>query len=384
MIICEGVDFEMVKRTAGIEIKQKNRTNIFQLLYNHDGLSRQDVVTALNLSLPTVTQNLTELMEEGLVIEYGSIGNTGGRRAKCYAINRLARTAIGLDITKNHISVAAVDIKGDVILHHRVRHPFSRTEAYAQKLAEMVEWVISEAKLDRGNILGVGIGLPGLVSEDHERVIYGETLNFTGAVREEFAKYIPFPTALYHDTHAACFAEIWNNQDVENAFYMMVNNSLGGAIYIKRHIYSGDSARPGEIGHIPLVPNGRRCYCGKLGCADAYCSISLLSSYTDGNLGAFFALLKSGDAKARALWEEYIGYLTTVINTVRVMLDADVILGGYIGEYIEDYIGELRVLAAEKNPFDDNADYLIPCKCKTAAVAIGAALDYISNFISTI
>ena len=136
MIICEGVDFEMVKRTAGIEIKQKNRTNIFQLLYNHDGLSRQDVVTALNLSLPTVTQNLTELMEEGLVIEYGSIGNTGGRRAKCYAINRLARTAIGLDITKNHISVAAVDIKGDVILHHRVRHPFSRTEAYAQKLAE--------------------------------------------------------------------------------------------------------------------------------------------------------------------------------------------------------------------------------------------------------
>ena len=100
----------MEKRTAGVEIKQKNRTSIFQLLRRHEGLSRQDIVTMLRLSLPTVTQNLVELMEEGIVEECGSIGNTGGRRAKSYAINCQARVAIGLDITKNHISVAVVDM----------------------------------------------------------------------------------------------------------------------------------------------------------------------------------------------------------------------------------------------------------------------------------
>lgn len=374
----------MEKRTAGVEIKQKNRTSIFQLLRNHKGLSRQDVVTMLHLSLPTVTQNLTELMEEGLVVEGGTIGNTGGRRAKSYAINCRARTAIGLDITKNHISVAAVDMKGDVITHQRVRYPFARTDDYARKLAEMVEWAIEESQIDRRSILGVGIGVPGLVSEDHERVTYGETLNFTGAVKEEFAKYIPFPTALHHDVHAACFAETWNNKDIKNAFYVMINNSLGGAIYVNHHLYFGDTTRSGEIGHITLVPNGRRCYCGKLGCVDSYCSTGNLASLTDGNLGAFFALLKEGDSQAEAVWTEYMGYLATAINMIRMLFDCDVILGGYIGEYIDAYINDLRLLTAEKNPFGDNADYLLPCKCKTAAVATGAALDYVSSFLEII
>ena len=374
----------MEKRTAGIEIKQKNRTSIFQLLRSHEGLSRQDIVSSLHLSLPTVTQNLTELMEEGLVVECGSIGNTGGRRARSYTANRYARTAIGLDITKNHISVAAVDMKGELIAHQRVRYSFARTDEYARKLADMVEWVIGESQIDRESILGVGIGVPGLVSEDHERVTYGETLNFTGAEKEEFTKYIPYPAALYHDVYAACFAETWKDKDVRNIFYMMINSSLGGAIYINNQLYSGDTTRSGEIGHIPLVPNGRRCYCGKLGCVDAYCSTSLLSSLTDGNLGAFFALLDQGDAKAREVWNEYLGHLATAVNVVRMMLDCDVILGGYIGEFIDAYVDELRDLVAEKNPFDENSDYLLPCKCKTAAVATGAALDYISTFINGI
>ena len=374
----------MEKRTANIEIKQKNRTNIFQLLRAREGLSRQDIVSALNLSLPTVTQNLTELREEGLVTEIGSIGNTGGRRARSYAVNRMARTAIGLDITKNHISVAAVDMKGDLIAHHRTRWPFARTDEYARKLADMVQGLIDDAQIDQRSVLGVGIGLPGLVSEDHSYVTYGETMNFTGAHKEEFAKYIPFPTAMYHDVHAACFAETWDNKDIRNVFYLMINNSLGGAIYIDHKLYPGDTTRSGEIGHITLIPGGRRCYCGKLGCVDAYCSSSILSAMTDGNLGAFFALLKDGDPDARALWEEYRTHLATTVNLVRMVLDCDIILGGYIGEYIDPYIEEIRKLAAQQNPFDNQSDYLLPCRCKTAAVAIGAALGYISAFLSGI
>lgn len=374
----------MEKRTAGVEIKQKNRTSIFQLLRRHEGLSRQDIVTMLRLSLPTVTQNLVELMEEGIVEECGSIGNTGGRRAKRYAINCQARVAIGLDITKNHISVAVVDMKGNVIAHQRVRFPFARTDEYAKKLADMVEWGVAETQIDRKSILGVGIGVPGLVSADHDRVIYGETLNFSGAEVDEFSKYIPYPTALYHDVHAACFAETWNNKDIKNAFYIMINNSLGGAIYVNHHLYSGDTTRSGEIGHITLVPNGRRCYCGKLGCVDTYCSTGNLASLADGNLGAFFDLLEAGDPQAKYVWTEYIGYLATAINMIRMLFDCDVILGGYIGEYIDTYIDDLRKLIAEKNPFDDNSDYLLPCKCKTAAVATGAALGYISSFLETI
>lgn len=374
----------MEKRTANIEIKQKNRTDIFRLLRNKGGLSRQDIVTALHLSLPTVTQNLSELMEEGLVEEAGSVGNTGGRRARSYAVNNWARTAVGLDITQNHISAAVVDMGGRLITHQRIRHPFARTDEYAHRLAEMVDEAIVRADIKRENILGVGIGVPGLVSDDHETVIYGETLNFTGADKQEFAKYIPFPTALYHDVNAACFAEIWQKGDIENVFYVMLNNSIGGAIYVDHKLYEGDTVRAGELGHITVVPNGRRCYCGRRGCVDAYCSSERLSTLTDGNLGAFFERLKQKDPKACELWNEYIEHLTTVLNISRVMLDCNIILGGYVGAYIDDYMNDLRRLTAEKNPFEDHADYLLPCKCKVAAVAMGAALNYISAFVNTI
>lgn len=374
----------MERRPAGIEIKLKNRTSIFQLLRQHDGLSRQDVVTMLRLSLPTVTQNLTELMEEGLVVESGSIGNTGGRRAKSYAVNGRARTAIGLEITKNHIAVAVVDMKGNVLVHQRVRYPFAKTDDYAGKLADLVQWGIEEAQIDSESVLGVGIGIPGLVSEDHKRVTYGETLNFTGAEVGEFAKYIPYPAALYHDVHAACFAETWNNKEIKNAFYIMIHNSVGGAVYVNHHLYSGDTTRSGEIGHITLVPNGRRCYCGKLGCVDAYCSTANLVAMTNGNLGAFFGLLEAGDAQAKAAWAEYMEHLSAAINMIRMLFDCDVILGGHIGEYIDAYMDDLRVLTAQKNPFDDNAEYLQPCRFKKAAVATGAALGYISDFLETV
>ena len=54
----------MDQKITNIEIKQKNRTSIFSLFRHHEQLSRQDIVTALDLSLPTVTNNLEELKAE--------------------------------------------------------------------------------------------------------------------------------------------------------------------------------------------------------------------------------------------------------------------------------------------------------------------------------
>ena len=115
---------KMEKKTANIEIKQRNRTNIYQLLRKQGELSRQEIVMALQLSLPTVTQNLAELQAEGLVTEAGTIGNTGGRRAKTYSIVRDARTAIGIDVTKHHVTAVAVDLNGAIIAKTRTKLTF--------------------------------------------------------------------------------------------------------------------------------------------------------------------------------------------------------------------------------------------------------------------
>lgn len=275
------------KLTSSLELKQKNRSHVFQLLYKTSGLTRQDIVARLQLSLPTVTQNLEELQAEGLICEDGSKGNTGGRRAKTYALVANARTAIGLDITKGGITAVAVDLLGNIVARVHESVQFSKTEAYYRRVGHVIDLILRQGKLDKERVLGVGIGVPGLITPDHQKVFYGEILQFTDATCMEFSEFIPFRTNLYNDANAAGFAESWVRPDLKNAFYLMLSNNVGGAIYINNRQYNGDNTRSGEVGHIQIVPNGKLCYCGQRGCVDAYCAATVLSGMTNGDLNAF-------------------------------------------------------------------------------------------------
>ena len=374
----------MQKKTANMEIKKLNHTNIFQFLRRSSGMTKQDIVSTLQLCLPTVTQNINELQSEGLVSESCSIGNTGGRRAKTYDIVRDARVAIGLDITRNHITVVMVDLTGAIISRTRVREKFERTDAYYRCLGALVEQAASDAGLSGERILGVGIGVPGLVTADHQTVFYGEILNFTGATCAEFSKYIPFPTALFNDANAAGLAESWATGGSVNAFYLMLSNNIGGSVVIGGQVYAGQHLRSGEVGHITIIPGGRKCYCGQQGCVDAYLAATELSSLTDGNLSAFFDLLSAGDERAAAAWDQYLGHLALTANNLNMLFDCPVVLGGYVGEYIGDYMDQVRERAAYLNTFEGNGDYLRVCSYKTEAIAAGAALHFIALFINSI
>ena len=230
----------------------------------------------------------------------------------------------------------------------------------------------------------MGIGVPGLITEDNQSVFYGEILNFTGATCSEFSKYIPYHTALYNDANAAGFAELWARKELNNAFYIMLSNNIGGSIAIHNQIYTGNFLRSGEVGHIRIVPDGRPCYCGQRGCVDAYCAATELSSLTGGDLSTFFKLLKGDDEKALDVWNQYLDYLALTIINVHMLFDSTIILGGYVGEFLDDYIDELRERVRLLNPFEDNADFLWVCSYKTEAIAAGAALNFIADFVNSI
>lgn len=374
----------MDQKITNIEIKQKNRTSIFSLFRSGAQLSRQDIVTALDLSLPTVTNNLEELKAQGLIAQTGSFGNTGGRRARAYSLVSNARTAIGLDISRHHVTAVAVDLQGTIIISRRRRLDFERTDEYYKELGNIVRQIVTAAELEESSILGVGIGVPGLVTEDHQTVFYGGVLGFTGATCAEFSKYIPYPTALMHDTDAACFAEMWVNPDTQNAFYILLSASVGGTVYIGGNQYSGSKMRAGEIGHTVVVPGGKPCYCGRRGCVDPYCSASALTGVTDGDLKLFFQQLEAGEERVLAVWQEYLSHLAVAVANLRMLFDCDIIIGGYVGSFMDAHIDQLRELVLQLSTFDDNADYVRPCQCKTEAIAAGSALKYISAFLNSI
>lgn len=367
-----------------IEVKKINRQTIYKFLYRHEPISIQEIAYTLNMSLPTVTQNIKELYERGLVIKTGLFESTGGRKAKAISYNSIARYAIGLDVTRNHVGAVLIDLSGKVVKNQRRQFPFENSKEYFKGVGRFVQEFIKDYKVNTEGILGVGIALPAIIAPDRETVSYASVIDFKGGKVSAFSEYIPFPCVFINDANAAGFAEMWGDETFENVVYLSLNNSVGGSIIIKKNIYEGYNHRSGEFGHMTIVPHGRTCYCGKKGCVDAYCSAKLLSDSTNGNIAEFFRLLSIGNKQQKLIWEEYVSHLVIAVNNLRMLFDCNVILGGYAGAYMDEYIDELRELASNYNTFEVDGNYLSVCKYKLETTAVGAALILVEDFIKNV
>ena len=117
---------------------------------------------------------------------------------------------------------------------------------------------------------------------------------------------------------------------------------------------------------------------------DAYCRAGLLHGHTGGSLKDFFLRLHTGDAALRSVWDAYLDNVAVVVNNLRMMLDCDVILGGYVGRYMDAELAGLRRRAAFRNTFEPDANYLKACAYKKEAAALGSAIPWIEEYLQTL
>lgn len=368
---------------SNMDVKRRNRSNTLRCVLTCDHISQMELSQRLSLSWPTVLQNVKELSELGLIQEVGSYESTGGRKAKAYAPVRDAKLALGVDITRNHVSFILVDLCGQVLHWTRNSYPFSLDDSYACGLGELVERFVADNSAGE-RLLGIGISLPGVVAEEKGILDDSHILGVQDVPTAFFSRYIPYPCHFLNDANAAGLAEVYGTLDAGDLVYLSLSNSVGGAILNGGALYTGAHLRAGEFGHNTLIPGGRRCYCGKEGCLDAYCSARVLADYTEGKLADFFDRLRAGDPQLEQVWQEYLQYLAVAVNNLHMSFDCDVIVGGYVGAYLEEFGGPLRTLLEERNTFRRDASYLRFCRYKLEAAAVGAALMQVDQFIQNI
>jgi predicted NBD/HSP70 family sugar kinase len=77
--------------------------------------------------------------------------------------------------------------------------------------------------------------------------------------------------------------------------------------------------------------SGKLCYCGRHGCLETECSISVLDSMTNGSLEDFMLLLKEKNKEAVSRWDTYLTSLASAVYNLIILFDSPVIIGGYIG-----------------------------------------------------
>ncbi len=372
------------KKITNMEVKRKNRNDVFRYICRSGIVSNPDISYALKLSLPTATQLTKELMEKGLIEEKGELQSTGGRRAKALALSDSAGRAAGLDITKNHISLVAADLAGRIVKYGRIFLPYEAGEGYYQEVNRRLEAFLTESGCRQETILGLGISFPGIIDLREEMVADSHILGVKSLPFSSISRHFPYPCHFVNDANAGACAQGFGQENPERFYYLSLSDTVGGAVYLDGRLEQGKNFRCGEAGHMTIFPDGEPCYCGKKGCLDAYCSAKRLSGPADSKLEDFFSRLDQGGREEGALWENYTSCLAVAVNNIHMLLDCDIVLGGYVGSCMGEHIRDIRDKAAARNTFGEDSSFVKACRHRTEAAALGASLKVIETFIEQI
>ena len=167
--------------------------------------------------------------------------------------------------------------------------------------------------------------------------------------------------------------------------YFSLENGVGGAVILSTgRLYAGANSRSGEFGHICVEPGGRRCSCGKRGCLEAYCSPRRIREELGLSLPAFFRGVEEHDPEHETLLYDMLRHLAIAVNSVRMALDCDIVLGGYLSEFLPPYMPILSRYVLAGNPFDRDTAFLRLSHLRRHIAPVGGALYYVQKFIGSI
>ena len=358
---------------TNMELHALNRNKVYRAILKEGDTTIQNLAVQLALSYPTVRDSLAELEKRGLVLDKGEPMRTGGRRAKLVSPVLQYRLSLGLDISKNHINLVLLDLGQNVVSSLRERIPFSADEKYFQYIQKSIDAMVG----DLGDkILGMTISFPGIIKDEGKSLHYAPLLGNPKRLYEALAPYIPYPYRFLNAASAGAVSEIGGEASGQDFVYLMLSNSVGGAIVLDGNVVEGKGLRSGEFGHMTLIPEGEVCYCGQRGCVDAYLSALRLSEH----LESFFDGLAKGDPVCEGKWETYFTNLTVVLHNLQMGFNLPIVIGGYVGRHIEPYMDRVREAVWNRSCYQDESISLLAGRYGALASAVGGAMLLVEDF----
>jgi glucokinase len=190
---------------------------------------------------------------------------------------------LGVDLGGTNISVGALPIDGgdgDVPGLRTVATEAHRGAKFVVDriiglIHDAMETVLSAEGGSESDFAGVGIGSPGPLNRETGTVINTPNLGWRNfPLRDLIANAVGLPATLDNDANCATYGEWWlgAGRNVDTLVGLTLGTGIGGGIVLNGQIFHGVSDAAGEIGHMTIEANGRRCNCGNYGCLEAYAS----------------------------------------------------------------------------------------------------------------
>ncbi|MFC4211340.1 ROK family protein [Pedobacter lithocola] len=255
------------------------KADIIKHLYYKKLLSLTDLSKLTMKSLPLVTSIVNGLVEGGQLIEQGFAPSTGGRRAAMFLINpdyKKYIVAVAMDQFITRLTI--YDLSNNKILPTQLVDLDMSAQNSADLLIEFINKCIEKSKLDRTNLLGVGIGMPGFVNADLGINYSFMPVEGGSNLQGYLSKQLDLPIFLDNDSSLIALAELNFGEAAGLKDVLVVNIGWGTGLGMIVHgsLYRGSSGYAGEFSHIPLSSSDTLCSCGKRGCLEVETSLLVM------------------------------------------------------------------------------------------------------------
>ena len=371
--------------SKGNLIKETNYKKILQLIGKGQQLTKLDIAYTLKISIPTVTTNINELKQEGIIEEIESDIYTGGRKPKVIKLIPDSRISIGMSITKSKVVVVIMNLLEEVMLIKDKECQGGILSDYIQQGKELIQEAIEELNIKEESILGVGISIPGTLNQKLG-VIEQTNMGYKEISLDHI--YDLFNTTVYVENEAnlSLLAEksIRKYDDLKNLLYIGINEGLGGGIFVNGDLFTGTSGRAGEFGHMRFIEKET----GKsYRVEDQISTRSLVQHYeqkTGENIESFSnfeKLVKTQNRVATEILMDSIEILLMTIYNLTMVVDIqEIIIGGKVGRLIKSEPKLLEELMNKYSEIMDKLDLNICFSEIRNTSATGAALLPIIDF----
>jgi glucokinase len=294
-----------------------------------------------------------------------------------------AALSVGLDIGATKTLGLVLDPDGVILA--QVREP---TEPGADGIVRSAARVVEALRAETGQPLDatVGVGIPGIVDVERGALKHAVNLGVTGEwlpLRSLLADRLGARVVLENDLNAAAFgaAALGPATDL---VYLSLGTGLAAGLVLDGQLRRGEHGAAGEIGHLPVDPQGAFCRCGQRGCLETIASGSALATAWPSEdvppAQALFAAARSGDPAAIAARDRFSAGVASAIRLLSLAVDpAAVVLGGgvaQLGEPLRAAVAQALLEQAASSPFLASLDLagrlrVVPSDYPVAAV--GAA-----------
>jgi predicted NBD/HSP70 family sugar kinase len=305
-------------------LRQMNERSVMRVLQRHGPCSRADMTRKLGVTAPTISKAVSSLLRGRLVEEFDSKHDCVGRPARQLRLATETAQVIGLVIDALDCRIVAGALNGNLVPDSLCQFETPRTyRGLISKVVKSVEQLMNRRSVET---LGLGISMPGLIDYRHQKGILSPNVPITNgrSLATDLNEQLGIDCVMLQEAHSLCLAQrhYGESRGLDNFVMLDIGAGLGMGVMAGGRVLTGHSGLAGELGHLPRVPDGRRCGCGNHGCLETVACDSALAWLVSQRIGRaieideIVQLVHRGELSVDSETQEVLPHLSFAISAV--------------------------------------------------------------------